>query len=227
MPAVTIPRIAIGTWRYAAPLLLLTAVACLPFGYFALTVATPVDRGDAAKLVKMAWLLGGTAWMVRYVLVGAIAPVARAVASGRPLSQLAALREGARGLVRAALPCGLAIAAIVIGGLALAVPGLLLLVLLSMTGASERVGLPAPLLDSIEVARADLRTVAIVAGGMLLVDLAIVAILYVVVIDLPVKPSRAQLDGARLLIQMTALGMLVMSPVAASALAAIHARARS
>jgi hypothetical protein len=97
-----------------------------------------------------------------------------------------------------------------------------------LTGASDRAGVPGPLLDSIDVARGNLITVAIVAGGMVVLDLAIVAIAYFVVASqLPAKPNAAQLAGVRVLIQIVAIGVLVMTPVAASALASIHARART
>jgi hypothetical protein len=220
--------IALGAWkRYTLPLLLLTAVACAPFALLAVGIAAPGDRAAATTLVRFAWVVAATAWIVRYLLVGAIAPIARAAASDTPLSQLAALRAGAGGLVRAVLPCGLAVAAVAIGGLALAVPGLLLFVLLAMTGASERPGLPAPLVDSIEVARANLRSVATAAGGMLLVDLAIVTVAYFLfAAGLPAKPRAPDLAVIRTLIQVAAIGFAVVTPIAATALAAIHTRAR-
>jgi len=102
----------------------------------------------------------------------------RAIALHEPLGQANALGRGARNLVRALVPCAVALTAIALGGVALVVPGVLLLGLFALTGASDRLAepLPAALLDSVAVVRMHAKQVAIVVALMIAADLAIAAI---------------------------------------------------
>jgi hypothetical protein len=119
--------------------------------------------------------------------------------------------------------------AIGLGGIALAVPGVILLVLLAMTGASDELGraLPAPLVDSIAVARAHLKVIAIVVGGVIAIDLAIAfASQQIVLPVLPKKPALALLLPARSFVRVVALALVAGSPLLASAIAAAYASFR-
>jgi hypothetical protein len=150
-------------------------------------------------------------------------------ATRRP-SQLGALGAGTAQLARAALPCLAAAAAIAIGSLALAVPGLLLLVLLSLTGASaERRpgGVVAALRDGLAAARAHLPTVAITVVAMLALDAAIAIVATRMFgAPLPRRPSPQQLATAHHLVHAIALGLVVLSPLPATVLATIRTRSR-
>jgi len=213
--------------RYLVPLTLLSALVFAPVLWFVLRLPVPSDAAFAKQLLRVVWVLAASAWIAQYLLVGAVAPAVRAIASGEPLSQVRSLGRGFLGLARMLLPCLVAIVAIVIGSMALVLPGLALLALLALTGASTERGLPAPLLDSIAVARTNLRSVAITVVAIIVVDLAIVGVAYLVVAEpLPKKPAPAQLAAFRELAQIVTISLAAASPIAASVLAAIRVRAR-
>jgi len=159
--------------RYLVPLAIVTVVVLAPVVGLALRVRPPADLAGAQRMLRLAWILAGSAWAFQLVLVGAAAPLARALAAGAPVSQLRALGLALAGIVRGALPCLAAIGAVLVGGLALVVPGVALLVLFSVTGASRERGMPAPLVDSAAVVRAQLPVVAAIVAAMLAVDLAL------------------------------------------------------
>jgi hypothetical protein len=211
--------------RYLLPLALLSAIVLSPIIWTMLRVPLPPHTAGARSLLVLAWVLAGSAFAFQLVLVAAAAPLARSLAAGRPLSQPDALVAGLVQLVRMLLPCALALVAIALGGLALVVPGLVLLVLLSLTGASTACGLPAPLVDSIAVARANLRAVVLAVAAIVVVDLAI-ALLAQLVLAAPIvkKMKPPQLATYRDLVRTVGIGVTLVSPLAACVLAAIHAR---
>lgn len=212
--------------RYAAPLVLLSALVFAPLALHALRAEAPRDAAAATRLLVWSFAVAGTAWILQLVLVGAVAPAVRAVAAGERVSQLRVLGRGLLHGVRMALPIAVVGAAVFVGGLALVVPGLALLVLLSLTGASSEPGMPGPLLDSVAVARANLRPVATVVLVMLVVDVALAGGAYLVLAgSLPKKPTPEQLGAYRTVARVTALGLVAVSPLAATLLAAIRARA--
>ncbi|MGN6105504.1 MAG: hypothetical protein ACTHU0_10400 [Kofleriaceae bacterium] len=220
-------RLALRTYlRYLVPLTALSAVALAPWWLVALRVAPPSDPAGARAVLRLGWMLAATAWIGQLALVGAAAPLARALEAGRPLAQLRALRDGAVQLVRGALPWLAAVAAIAIGGLALVVPGAALLVLFALTTASTERGIPAPLLDSAAIARRDLARVAAVVGAILVVDLAIAFAAQRALAPAPVpkKLSPAQLASYANGLRAIAAALILGSPIAAAALAALHAR---
>jgi hypothetical protein len=227
--AVTIAALALRTYvRYLVPLTLLAAVVFAPVIYGALRMPAPRDPVRARAALTTAWVIASTAWMFQLALVGAAAPLARAVAAGAAPGQLRAFGRAAVQLARTLVPCLAAIAAVAIGGLALMVPGLMLLVLLALTGASTRCGLPAPLLDSIDLVRASARAVIAVVAAMLVVDLAIAfAAQQLLVPPLTRKMKPVQLVPYRDLVRVTAVAVMIVSPIVATALAAIAARATS
>ena len=196
-----------------------------PLAWFALTVAVPYTEGQGLFLVRVAWTIAACGWIFQFVLVGAAAPMVRGVANGRPLSQLRALGAGGFGVVRTLIPVVTAVVAIVLGGIALAVPALVLVVLLSMTGASQRAGLTAPLAESAAVARANLRVAAVSVAAIVVVNVMIAAVGYVILFGLtPMapKPSPAELSSIRALVRVIAIGLVVVSPISASVIAALH-----
>jgi hypothetical protein len=227
--ALSILALALRTYvRYVVPLTLLSALVFAPLLWFILRLPVPGDAALAKKLYVVAWGVAASAWIAQYVLVGGVAPAARGLAMGKPLSQLRALRDGCAGLGRVLLPCLVAVAAIAVGGLALVVPGVVLVVLLALTGASEARGMPAPLLDSIAVARANLKTVVLVVVAIVVVDLALAGVAYLVLFEpLAKKPTPAQLEASRWVARSIAAGLVVISPLLASVLAAVRLRART
>ena len=118
--------------------------------------------------------------------------------------------------------------AVVLGGVALVVPGLLLLVLLALTGASERLGEPPPaaLVDSVAVARANLPRVAWVVSAILVANLAVAFVLqWQLVPHITKKLSVAKLAPVQTFVRLVPLALAALSPLAACALAAAYARA--
>lgn len=212
---------ALGTWlRYFAPLTLLSAIALSPVVVLALRAHLPRDQAGASALVTLGWEMIAFAWFGQLVLVGGAAAVTHA-----PGSQLRAFGGGLVQLVRAIVPCLAAVAAIAIGSLALAVPGLMLLVLLALTGASRERGVPAILDDSIAAARRQLPTVALAVTAMVALDLAIGLVAQrAFVAPLPRLPPPVQLARIHHFVQVVALALVAVSPLPATVLATIRAR---
>lgn len=213
--------------RYVAPLTLLSVVLFAPLLAYGFLSKVPGDLSPAWRMVMTAWAAAGTAWIVQYMMVGAAAPLVRSIASGAPLSQLAALRASVRGLIRAVLPVLIVVGAVAIGSIALAIPGLVLGVLLSLTGASTRGGLSEPLLESVERVRANLKLVILAVIAILIVDLAIVTIPFVILLGpLSPRPTPDELATARRVLQVAALGLPLVTPIAACVLGSIATRPR-
>lgn len=212
---------AVRTWfGYFVPLTILSAIALSPLIALALATPAPADLAGVRTVLVRGWTLLAVAWPCQLVLVGGASAMTRA-----PRSQLGALGGGFVQLVRAALPCGVAAAAVAIGCLALAVPGPILLVLLALTGASRERGLPAPLLDSIAAVRRQLPAVALAITALLAIGAAIGLIAFrAFVVPLPPKPTPAQLAAIRDFVRAIALGLVVASPLPATVLATIRAR---
>lgn len=225
---------AIRLWlRYLVPLTLLSVIALAPIVVIALRTPVPLDHAAARATVALGWKLIALAWLGQLVLVGGASAVIGAT------SQLGALGGGLVHLVRAILPCLAAAVAIAIGGLALVVPGLVLLVLLALTGASRERGVPARLLDSIAVARGRLAgteqspayrvllAVALAVAGMLAIDAAIGLVAQrALVPQLPRRPAPGQLAATRQLVHAIAIALVVASPLPATVLALLYRRGR-
>jgi hypothetical protein len=214
--------------RYVVPLTLIAAVVLSGIAYVAHAVTPPTDLPHARIAIHIGWIIAATAWVFQLVLVAAAAPLVASVARDEPLSQVQAIGAAARGLGRGIVPCGVAIAAIAMGGVALAVPGVLLLGLLALTGASERLGepLPAALADSIAVVRAHAREVALAVAIIIAADLAIALVAHLAMLPaLPkTKPPLAMLAPARAFVRVVALALIAGSAVPACVLAAIYQR---
>jgi hypothetical protein len=211
---------ALRLWlNHAVPLTLLSAIALSPLLLVALRVRIPADAAAAKSVLALGWMLLAVAWLGQLVLVGGVS-----AAVGAP-SQLRALGAGFMQLLRAVVPCLIAALAVVLGTLALVVPGPVLLVLLSLTGASRERGVPAPLLDSIAAARRQLPAVVVAVAAMLALDAAIGLVAYrVLIASLPAKAVPLQLMAARSFVRAIVLALVVASPLPAAVLALLHAR---
>jgi hypothetical protein len=220
--------LALRAWlRYVVPLTLLSAIATSAIGVFALRLGYATDAAGARMQVGLGWACLGSAWIAQFVLVAAVAPAVRALAAGPPLSQRRARTEGARGRVRGRAPGRGAAAAVAIGGIALVIPGLALLALLALTGASDQLDapLPAALSDAVAVARANLRPVIATVVAMIALDAAIGAIAQLTLVHaLPKKPPPASLHACRTFVRAIAIALIALSPLPACALAAVYAR---
>jgi hypothetical protein len=204
------------------PLTLLSAIALSPLLVLTARVHAPADAAAARPVIQLGWTLLAVAWLGQFLLVGGAAAMLT-----DPPSQLRAFTRGLLQLVRAVVPCLVAALAVALGSLALVVPGLLLLVLLSLTGASGERGLPAPLLDSIAAARRQLPAVALAVLALFALDAAIGLIAYhAFLAPLPAKPSPTQLAAARDFVRAIALALVVLSPLPATLLATLRARAQ-
>jgi hypothetical protein len=214
---------ALRTWlRYLVPLLLLSMIAMSPVIALALRAPLPVDQDGAKSALALGWELVALAWPCQLVLVGAATAMTR-----DPPSQLRALSRGLVHLGRALVPCLVATAAILVASLALVVPGVILLALLALTGASPERGLPRPLVDSVAIARKYLPAVVVAVVAMLALDISIglIAQLRVVTIPIPRQPNPAQLAGLRTFVRAIALSLVLASPLPATLLATIRSRA--
>jgi hypothetical protein len=215
--------------RYLVPLTLIAAATMIVFVITGLRVGLPGDLMQARAEMHLGWVLAATAWIFQLVLVGAAAPMVRSVAHDAPLAQTAALLAGIRGLARAALPVGLALGAVVLGSVALVVPGLLLLGLFALTGASEHLGepLPAALVDSVAVVRANAKQVAIVLAITIAGALAIALAAHLAILPaMPKKLPVAQLAAARTFVRVIAFALVVLSALPACGLAVLYGAKR-
>jgi hypothetical protein len=212
--------------RYAAPLTLLAVVVLAPWLGFALAMPAPRDQASARAVLGASWMIGATAWIGQLLLVGAAAALVRALDDGAPPSQLRALGRGALQLARAAVRWLAAVAAIALGALALALPGLALLVLLSTTAASTRPGLPEPLAESAALVRRRLPLAAIAVAALLAVDLGAVVVAQAMLRPPPTgKLGPDQLAALRRILEVAAIAIVAIAPPIAALLAAVHTRA--
>jgi len=224
---VSLGKLSVRTYvRYLVPLTMLSVIAFSPLVLIALRVPVPGNAKQAQIALNYAWVLAGCSVIPLFLLVGGVAPAVRGIADGAPRSQLAVLGAGLVGLARTAVPCLLTVAAIAIGGLACVVPGLVLLVLLALTGASVEDGAPARLTDSIAIARTRVLPIIGVIVVMLAVQATAIFVLSRPLVPLPKKPPPEHLAAFRQLVRITVAGIALAAPIAAVALAAIHARAR-
>jgi hypothetical protein len=213
--------------RYLLPLTLLAALAFLPLLYVAWRAGAAKDLAAARAQVRTAWGLAGTAWVCQLLLVAGVAPAVRSIARGAPVSQWRAFADGARSLVVGLVPWLIVVAAVLLGGVALVVPGLCLLVLLSLTGASERLGEPPPaaLVDSVAIVRGNFARTALILAGIVVVNLAICfAIQKALVPAITRKVPPSKLLPIRTFVRTVPFVIAAFSPLAACALAAAYAR---
>jgi hypothetical protein len=219
--------------RYFIVLLLLAGVAFAPLLYLAAKVPVPGNLDQMNGALRTPWVLAAMGWVFQLAVVGAAAPLVHGLARGKPLSQMAAPWAAVVGFARGVFPVGLALAAVLVGLLALVVPGLALLGLFSLSAAvaatSPGVALPAQLLESARLVRRAPVPVALVVGALLVFDLAAVVVAKSVLVTGAIGkvPTPAQLAGAAKVAAAAVAAMLFVTPLAACGLAAIHARRAS
>jgi hypothetical protein len=215
--------------RYVVPFSVLAVIALAPIAYVGLGAGAPTDVLRARADVRLGWILVALGLALQLWLVAAVAPGVRSVETGAPLSQWRAFASGIAGLVRGVVPWATAIVAVLLGGVALVVPGLVLLVLVSLTGASEQLGrpLPAPIADSVAVARAHLPHIAVVVGAVVALDVAVALAAQLAFVPLVGKKvAVGKLAPIRTFVRISAAGVLVLAPLAATALAAAYSHAK-
>lgn len=210
--------------RYGVPLLVLAACAFAPLVLIALRLPAPRDAAQAKTVVRTAYALAGAGAVSLLVLVAGVAPAVRAIAAGRPRSQLAILGAGVVAIARALVPCALAVAAVVIGGLALVVPGVLVLALVSLTGASTEPTAAGRVADSVAIARTRIGAIALVWLATLAVYAVAIVLAQRGLVPVPKKPPPAQLAAYRSLVRVLVVGFAIAAPLPAVVLAAIHTR---
>jgi hypothetical protein len=219
------------TWvRYVVPLTLIAAIVMSAVAYTGYAAIPPNDVAQGRAQLHLGWELAATAWIFQFLLVAAAAPLVRSVARTQPLSQPRALLAAIRQVLYALVPVGMAVIAIGVGFVALVVPGVLLLGLLSLTAASERVGepLPAALEDSIAVVRAHAKEVALVVAIVIAADLALALAAHLILVPvLAKKATTAMLLPTRTFVRVVALGLVALSSLPACALAAVYTRQRA
>jgi hypothetical protein len=212
--------------RYVVPLAIATFVVVAPWAYAAFRSPWPRDLAGANIALARAFGIAGTAWIATFVLVGAAAPLVRAVAAGAPLSQPRAVGAAIGNGIRMALPCLAASAAVLIGGLALVVPAFVLMVMLALTGASTERGMPAPLVESVALVRQNWKPVAIVVGLMFVVDVVLVFVAWKTV-TVPFGKKLKPVEWATYgnVGRVVVLGIAATAPLFATVLAAIGVKA--
>lgn len=204
--------------RYAVPLTLLAVIAFSPVLLLALRVGVPPNAAVARETLRGTGVLAGLGLLPLLVLVGGAAAALDAQeARGR---QLAMLRAGFARMVRAVVPCGAAMLAIGVGALALAVPGVLLLGLLSLAGASTARGVGPALAESVAAVRARPGHIALVLGCTLVVASALLLALQLALpLPLPKQPLPAQLAAFRTYVRIAIGALTLLAPLPALALA--------
>lgn len=218
--------LALRTWaRYAVPLLLVSFVALAPLWYLALAMPAPVDAASAKRAITIAIAIAIGAWLFQLWLVGGAAPLVRAVQASTPFSQRRAIRAAFAGLGAGLLPWLCTLAAMFGGSLALLVPGILALAMFSLAGASTAPGLPGPLVESAAIVRRQLRpVVATLVGSALVLAGIVVGGKLALAPSLPKPLTPGALAGYREAARLVGLAAIVVAPLVATLLAALHTR---
>ena len=211
--------------RYLVPLAIVSTIVAAPVLLVAYRARWPHNMATANAAMLRASLLAATGWMLVLVLVAAAAPLVRSLSIDKPLSQLAATRAALANMLRMLLPCVAAIGAVLVGGLALVVPALVLLVALSLTGTSEERGMPAPLVDSVQAVRARWKLVAVIVFAILAVDAALVLGAWkLATVPFAKKLAPQQWATYGNVARIVAIGVFATAPIFATLLAAARVK---
>jgi hypothetical protein len=214
--------------RYVLVVTVLAAIAFTPILWLVSRVHVPADANAAKGVMRTTWLLVGMSLVPMLLLVGGVTPAVRSIAVGAPLSQARALSGGVIGLVRAAIPVGVAVLAMLIGSLALAVPGLVLFVLLALSGATADLDgdLRARLAAGAAIARSRAGAVAVVLAASIALTVGGAYMLQRgLPIPLPKQPTPEQLAAFRQFARHAIAGIAFVAPLPAIALAALAIKA--
>jgi hypothetical protein len=184
--------------------------------------ANKIEAADVRAQLRVIWILAGVAMVVQLVLAGS----ASALAPPAPTTFVRSLALAGAGFLRAVVPCLIALAAIVLGCVALVVPGLVLVGLLAFTGASAAAHPGATpsesLAASVATARANWRDAAVVVAAIVAADVAVAFVVQLVLVH--AGAPKLQLDQARDATRVAVLAFAIASPIAGYALAAVYKR---
>ena len=163
--------------------------------------------------------------MLAFAIAGQLVLVGGVAATRGAHGQVAAFGRALLGVLRAIVPVGLALLAIIVGSLALAVPGVMLLALLAGTGAHANDDVPATTVLARAVVAARPRAIQLgaLALAMIAVDVVVVLVAHKLVLVLPAKPQPAQLAVAVTYVRVVAAALVVVSPPLSVALTALAA----
>nr|HEX4312669.1 hypothetical protein [Kofleriaceae bacterium] len=202
--------------RFAAPLLVAAIVALAPVLLLAWMAKPPADASQVGSSERLAYAMAALAFVGQLALAGGV----HANTGAAP--RVGATRRAIAGVGRAAVPALLVVAAVVIGSLALVVPGLLLLALLALVGPAAQGDGPvtAVLARATEATRRQLPIVAAVVAALVVADVGLAVGLRVALVSMPAKPSVHDLATTVRYLHALALALLVISPALAAALAA-------
>ena len=194
-------------------------MALSPLVLLGLQIPLPRNAAEAKTAFSLGWAIVGVAWLGQLVLVGGAAAM-----TGPRRPQLRALGAGLLRLLGAILPCLAAAAAIALASLAFVVPGLVLFVLLALTGASPARGVPGALRDSLATARRHLPAVILIVIAMLALDAAIGVGAHRAFAMSFTKPPT-QWPAFRNFVRAVVAALVVLSPLPATLLATVRRRA--
>jgi hypothetical protein len=201
--------------KYAGPIAVATIVALAPVWLLAMRATPPQAADQLGSADRLCWL------MVALSVVGTFALVGGVAATRTTRSQLTAVGDALLGMLRAIVPCLLAVLAIVLGTLALVVPGIVLIALLAGTGAHAGEDVPATtvLTKAIAAARPRVFVIGAIAVGMIALDIGLVYLLHHFIVVLPAKPKPEQLVVTVTFVRAVATVLVGTSPLFATALA--------
>jgi hypothetical protein len=208
--------------RYAPVLLVVCAIACAPAIGCALLEGKAANAAAARSQLQLVWIVVGLAFAGQLLAVGAAAPLVRGLADGAPLALRRAPRAALAGLAATVGPWLVAIAAIGIGLVALVVPGVILLALFATVGATARAGgsVGLALATTAAETRARPGRAIAIAAAVIVVDVALaIAVRTLVTHAIPAKPTAADFAAVHGGLQLLAAAIVVVTPIAACALA--------
>jgi hypothetical protein len=225
---VPVLSLALRSWlRHIAPLTLVSAIVMSPLAIYVFSLDTAHDLATAKAHIRVGFQAAAVAWMLQLVLVGGVAPAVFVTAGHERGSQIDVLARGLRRALRAVVPCALAACAIVVGFIAVVIPGFVLLILLAPVAATPAIcePLPAPLFAAVSAARRNFAAFVIAYLALLFVDAAIPLVANALVAaPLPAKnPSPDALARATDFARVVALSFVVLSPLPTCAIAAAYA----
>ncbi len=181
-----------------------------------------MDAAGARAQLQLVWFVAGLAFAGQLLAVGAAAPLVRSMADGAPIALRQAPRAALAGLAATIGPWLVALAAIGIGLVALVVPGAILLALFATVGATARDGgrISEALATTAAETRARPRRVIATVAALIVVDVAVaVAVRTVFTHAIPAKPTAADFAAIHVGLQLFAAAIVVITPIAACALA--------
>lgn len=217
-------RLAATSWlRHAAPLAAVSLVAFLPWFAIALGVSFATSTYALLGQLALAGALAVFAWIPQLGVAAAAASLVRATAAGETIGFRLGCRRGFARLFAAWAPTVAVAGAVLVGTIALVVPGCILLVLFAgaTAGPSATEPLAAQLLASARSARRSPRRAIAVIASVVGIDVALACVLYLAIArHKGTAPSYLDLEHARVFTRVLVLALVVVSPLCGSLIAA-------